>query len=344
MVNELLKFTGERFVPEVSGNIELEHMHRYFFANELCADKIVLDIACGEGYGTELLSKNAQKVYGVDISEEAISHAKKRYNIDNVEFIQGDCTNIPLESGSVDIIASFETIEHHDKHGQMLKELKRVLKPDGILVISSPDKYEYSEKHNYTNPYHVKELTEVEFKDLINSHFNFSNFLGQRIVYGSSLLSEKMALGKTYYNGVSPSSTKTGLIEPLYWVAVASNSPIPPLYQGVYKTDINNAEEIGHLKQHINDLANLNNGLKQSVEESANQSSAYEKKIEELTASNTLLTNSNHSLKLKCEDFKLRLEGLEDLISKKDAIIASAVDWQKDWKKKIFHKWRPSSE
>jgi ubiquinone/menaquinone biosynthesis C-methylase UbiE len=139
-----LDFTGERFVPEARGNIELEHLHRYLQACEIAAGKVVLDIASGEGYGSAMLANRAGRVFGVDNSLEAVEHARNRYKKENLEFMAGHCAAIPLPDKSVDLVVSFETIEHHDKHHQMMREIKRVLRPAGALLISSPDKRWYS--------------------------------------------------------------------------------------------------------------------------------------------------------------------------------------------------------
>lgn len=82
-----MKFTGERFIPGVNGNIDLEHLHRYRFCIDFIADKDVLDIACGEGYGSAMISAHARKVWGVDISAEAISHAQSEYKGENLQFL-----------------------------------------------------------------------------------------------------------------------------------------------------------------------------------------------------------------------------------------------------------------
>jgi cyclopropane fatty-acyl-phospholipid synthase-like methyltransferase len=81
-----MKFTGERFVPEVHGNIELEHRHRYLQACSIAQGKVVLDIASGEGYGSAMLAEHAYQVIGVDISELAVAHAQQRYQRDNLEY------------------------------------------------------------------------------------------------------------------------------------------------------------------------------------------------------------------------------------------------------------------
>src|SRR3954471_14002428 len=148
-----MEFTGERFVPGTRGNIELEHLHRYLQAGEIAAGKVVLDIASGEGYGSAMLANSAARVIGVDISAAAVYHAADRYKKENLEYKVGSCADIPVPDASVDMVVSFETLEHHDQHEQMMREFKRVLRPAGVVLISSPDKDHYSVAPNYSNPY-----------------------------------------------------------------------------------------------------------------------------------------------------------------------------------------------
>jgi ubiquinone/menaquinone biosynthesis C-methylase UbiE len=99
-----LAFTGERFVPGAKGEIWIEHWHRYHFAARWCQGKRVLDVACGEGYGTALLARRAAHVTGADISAEAIAHARSRYgSLANAEFLEASCTALPLDDASVDV-------------------------------------------------------------------------------------------------------------------------------------------------------------------------------------------------------------------------------------------------
>ena len=120
-----MEFTGERFVPGVLGKIEIEHLHRYLSVTRVVAGKTVLDIASGEGYGSAMLARTASKVIGVDISLEAISHAQEKYQAQNLQFCVGSCSAIPIKNASVDVVVTFETIEHHDEHDAMLREIKR---------------------------------------------------------------------------------------------------------------------------------------------------------------------------------------------------------------------------
>lgn len=183
---ENLEWTGERLTTSLeSVHGVIEHLHRYAIAQKITSNKIVLDIASGEGYGSFLISKNATKVYGVDVDEKSIHHAKTKYvSSDNIEFIVGSTDAIPLADNSVDVVISFETIEHHDKHDLMMQEVTRVLKKDGLLLISSPEKSIYNER-DANNPYHIKELNLNDFKDLLNRNFKKVKVFNQRFVIGS---------------------------------------------------------------------------------------------------------------------------------------------------------------
>ena len=108
-----MEFTGERYVPAELGEIRVEHMHRYAAALKLAAGKDVLDVACGEGYGSRLIAGVARAVTGVDISADAIGHANRAYGgLGNLAFRQGSATELPLADKSFDVVVSFETIEH----------------------------------------------------------------------------------------------------------------------------------------------------------------------------------------------------------------------------------------
>ena len=180
---------GERFVPIEMDEpmIAYEHWHRYYIAGEFVKNKTVLDIACGTGYGTKYLSENAKSCIGIDISNSSIKYAKEKFSADNVEFKQGSITEIPLQDKSVDILISFETIEHVDENAQYkaLKEYQRVLKDDGILFISSPniDCWDY----NPNNPFHLKEFITKDFIDFLKKDFKYVSYLGQEVKASSSM-------------------------------------------------------------------------------------------------------------------------------------------------------------
>lgn len=220
-----LKFTGERIVTSINEYWTLEHLHRYAIVTELVKGKVVVDIASGEGYGSNILSEYAEKVIGIDISLEAITHARVKYKKNNLNFLQGDVLNIELGDSSVDVIVSFETIEHHDEHDRMFIEFKRILKEDGLLVISSPEKSIYSDKDGYRNPFHVKELYLKEFENILKIYFSNTSMLYQKSVV-ASIISTNFRCNESLqeFNGDYDNLVKHSYInEPLYNICVASN-------------------------------------------------------------------------------------------------------------------------
>jgi SAM-dependent methyltransferase len=182
-----LEFTGERFTAECQGEMVYEHWHRYLLAAEHVAGKRVLDIASGEGYGTHLLSRTAASITGVDVSAEAVAHASTKYAEANLEYIAASCTQIPLPDQSFDVIVSFEMIEHITEQDEFLSEVKRLLKSDGMFIVSSPNRVEYSEKTGYKNEYHVKELDREELKIMLNRHWSAQKWFAQRPVFQSMI-------------------------------------------------------------------------------------------------------------------------------------------------------------
>ena len=253
-------------MPEVGGDLKLEHLHRYLLAARAVAGKAVLDIACGEGYGSAMLAKAATKVTGVDISQEVITHAQAKYHASNLDFCIGSCTAIPLQDASVDAVVSFETIEHHDQHTAMLREIKRVLKPGGVLIISCPDKLEYSDKPQYCNPHHVKELYHDEFERLLAAFFKNHVIHGQRVIYGSIVLSEgcsrevgcfERADGELQY--------VCGVPHAVYLIAVASDAELPVLACGLLEQPIGEAEPVAARDAHIASLETQINEIYTSI-------------------------------------------------------------------------------
>jgi SAM-dependent methyltransferase len=180
-----LPFTGERFTTDCQGEMVYEHWHRYLIARDQVAGKVVLDIGSGEGYGSHLLSSAAQSVVGVDLSSEAVDHASTKYASANLRYLAASCTQIPLPSQSFDVIVSFEMIEHIHEQAEFIAEVHRLLKPDGLFIVSSPNRPEYSEKTGYNNEFHVKELDRAELKALLDPHWPAQKWFAQRAAFHS---------------------------------------------------------------------------------------------------------------------------------------------------------------
>lgn len=164
-----MEFTGERMIPEFSDDITFwEHVYRYRFASTFTRGKRVLDIACGEGYGSAgLLKSGAKSVIGVDVSTEVCDYAKSKYKID---IRQGSAESIPLPNDSIDVVVSFETIEHVKNPTILVDECARVLSSHGILILSTPNREIYRASGR-DSTYHCSEFSENELEELLKKKF-----------------------------------------------------------------------------------------------------------------------------------------------------------------------------
>jgi ubiquinone/menaquinone biosynthesis C-methylase UbiE len=158
-----------------------EHVSRYIFALQFVENKDVLDVACGTGYGLPFLRGKASRVVGVDASEEALLEAKNVCD-DKTSVLLADALRLPFPDKTFDVVTSFETIEHLHERQEFLREIKRVLKINGLLVLSTPNaNYTKPVNGKPTNPFHVFEYTPEELEMELRSHFLIESFLGQKL-------------------------------------------------------------------------------------------------------------------------------------------------------------------
>lgn len=159
-----------------------EHVARYLFALPYVGDKSVLDIACGTGYGLAFLKTTAKSVTGVDVDFDAAHEALSECDTEKTRVLLGDGTNLPFNDESFDVITSFETLEHLHARNDFLAELKRVLKANGTLVLSTPNaNYTKPVNGKPSNPFHIFEYVPRELKADLENHFVVEKFLGQTL-------------------------------------------------------------------------------------------------------------------------------------------------------------------
>lgn len=159
-----------------------EHINRYTFALGAVSGKVVLDVACGTGYGSKLISKTASLVVGVDISRKALIYATNHYRKNpNTEFVLADANNLPFRDSAFEIVVSFETIEHLARYGNFLQEIKYILKMSGRLIVSTPNGkiYSSSRQAKPRNPFHFKEFGSDEFSQVLSIFSPKMQFYGQ---------------------------------------------------------------------------------------------------------------------------------------------------------------------
>jgi SAM-dependent methyltransferase/glycosyltransferase involved in cell wall biosynthesis len=227
--------TSERFHVGQRGEIEFEHYHRYLFASQFCNGRDVLDVACGEGYGGFLLSQVARSVVGIDIDNTVVEYAAKTYGSDKLGFAQGSCLRIPAPDQSFAVVVSFETIEHIREHDQFLLEVRRVLRPDGVFILSTPDRDVYSAPDK-GNPFHLLELTRSEFRKTLAQQFSFIEMATQKVTAGSVVMPDRrgpVAIQIFHKADVRTYTHSHRLRSAPFLLAVASNSKTPEIQWGL---------------------------------------------------------------------------------------------------------------
>ncbi|NOE34269.1 glycoside hydrolase family 99-like domain-containing protein [Ruegeria sp. HKCCD7318] len=222
---------GRCYLPELQGTIELEHMHRYQIARSLANELDVLDIACGEGHGTFSIAENAKSVIGLDISASAVYHAKSIYRDPRLFFRVGSATDIPLPESSVDMVTYFATTEHIGPHDRIMQELRRVLRPDGLLLISSPNMLEHSDKSGNDRLLHLKELSKDEFVELVGRYFPTTRHYGQRLSMASLIANDQSAPFRVLAQG----HTQDGVSNTRYDLVIASDGELPELPNSIFE-------------------------------------------------------------------------------------------------------------
>ena len=260
-------FTGERYVPGIDDiKLSMEHYQRYYSVLPLVNGKMVLDAACGEGYGTALLAERATHVTGIDLSADTIIRAKQNYSgCKNIDFVEASISQLPIADHSIDVIVSFETIEHVTEEIQwlFLGEIARVLKKDGVLVMSTPNKEIYSDRPGYHNKFHIKEFYRDEFLAFLHTKFS------QVLLYDQFFESVCIVNGDTRTAQAAYYCPGEYLQEAKYYIAVAGNDNIDALdlshiYVGpCHEYDMN----IARILQLQNEVEERNSHLKKLDEE-----------------------------------------------------------------------------
>ena len=219
-----MEFTGERYIPNtiLESEIDIEHHQRYLSIKELVKGKVVVDAASGSGYGSYILAGSAAQVYGLDISVSAVHFAARAYPQDNLQFLSGSITALPFADRSVDVIVSFETIEHVAESAQQsfLQECKRVLKPHGLFIVSTPDKAIYSDLPGYRNEFHLKEFYQDEFTSFLAAFFKKITLARQFISLGYFLAGDSLSS----FTVINSEPVKN---EGKYLIAFCSEAEIP---------------------------------------------------------------------------------------------------------------------
>jgi 2-polyprenyl-3-methyl-5-hydroxy-6-metoxy-1,4-benzoquinol methylase len=350
----MMEATGERFIPELNGEIKYEHLHRYALALDFIKGRAVLDIASGEGYGTAILAKSAGSVIGVDIDPEAVNHAQVQYaSLLNLKFLVGSCSAIPLADASIDVVTSFETIEHHDQHEEMMQEIKRVLKPDGVLLISSPNRLVYSDVPQYVNPFHIKELYYEEFIGLLRQSFHQVYVYGQKLAVGSWVtpLEPSNTSKIKIYAGDSNAlyGATVSLQDPMYFIAICSNN-VNPFSETLESAYIDSADDVFmKLRVHQQNIELALQSTQQAVQEQQRHLGSAHQQLEatqqqfgathqQLEAAQQQFGVTQQELRVTQQELGTRQQELEAMQQELEAMQqhTKAMESSKFWKLRVL--------
>src|ERR1700722_279943 len=181
----VLPLTGERTIPglDVENYWFRRHEVDYQRLTQHCADREVLEAGCGEGYGADLIAGVARRVTALDYDEATVAHVRARYP--RVQVRHANLTDLPLADGSVDVAVNFQVIEHLWDLARFVSECARVLRPSGLLMVSTPNRITFSPgRDTPINPFHTRELNAAELTELLAAAgFSVESMLG--VFHGS---------------------------------------------------------------------------------------------------------------------------------------------------------------
>ncbi len=320
----MLEFTGERVIPgEVDIDLWNEHVARYQFAVRLARSKRVLDAGCGAGYGAAALAAEALQVLGVDLAAEAASYAHAHYRLPNLHFAQASCAALPVASSSLDLVVAFEVIEHLAEWREFLAEARRVLRPSGQLVVSTPNKNYYTASRGCagSNPYHVHEFTCEEFVEELTRIFPsvclYLENHSESIIF-QPLAPEGAAIVKLEHGTADPA-------EAHFYVAVCAVRPQTGAPAFVYVPSASNLllERERHIARLEGELVLKDEWLSTIKAEHADLVEKYRALHQELEQRNRWAEDLNRQL----EEGRRQLERQEKEAAAVAAEYARAVEW-----------------
>lgn len=175
----------ERIIPDKIATtddllIYLRHLFAYEYAkNVLTCNSQVIEIGCGEGYGTSILSQYCKEIIGLDVEDNIIAHATKKYASNNCLFKTYDGIKLPFENNACDAVISFQTIEHVEKDIDFISESHRVLKNDGILILTTPNRLNRLKPGQKPwNRFHVREYSPDDLNNILKTIFKEVSIMG----------------------------------------------------------------------------------------------------------------------------------------------------------------------
>ena len=316
-----MEFTGERVIPgKTDPDLMNEHWARYQFAEPLVHGKLVVDAGCGVGYGSAFLATSARLVLALDTSAEALGAAREEYAHPKVALINADCGRLPLPDASVDVVASFEVIEHMDDWQALISETARVLTPHGQLLVSTPNRIYSQESRQEPNPYHVHEFDYSEFESELGKYFPYVLLFLENHSEAITFIPPQGKGVKTRLEGreCDPQSAH-------FFLAVCSKQPqhVPPAF--VFVPSGGNV--LREREQHVKALQEHVKALQKHVHELEQHIMALQEQVRELEQENAERTRWAQELNMELESVRVDRTKLIERLDETEQRVIERSDW-----------------
>lgn len=351
----MTEFTGERVIPgQVDADLWAEHLSRYRFAvnlaKSLAQPPAALDIGCGVGYGTAALAEIASSATGIDLAPDAISYAREHYNRPGLRFMAGSATSLPFPDASFDLITAYEVIEHLADGDQLLAEARRVLRPGGILLVSTPNTTYYAETRAETgpNPFHLHEYDYDAFVKAVSTAFSHSAVLVQNHTDAFAFYKPQTSRPLEGYI----EATSGGFNDAHFFLAVCSARPLPSLNNFLYVPSAANVlrEREHHIKL-LNDEVRIARAERDTMMQVFEEQTAHVHELDQhLNEQAHLLAHQSRELEARSKwalqvdsELKEKIAELKTVVNALDAAEDTVVE-RTAWAQRVENELNASQE
>jgi len=338
----LAEFTGERVIPgHVDADLWNEHYARYLFASRLARGKRVVDLGSGTGYGSSTLAEMAARVTGVEIAADAVEYARENYGSPKVEFIHASATETGLDKNAYDLVVAFEVIEHLTNWEELLREAKRLLKPGGQFVVSTPNRDYYAESRRLAgpNPFHEHEFDFAEFDAALRELFPYVSLFVQNhseaVVFqplgksaGAEMRIDKgpaQAEGAHFYLAVCALSPQIG--SPTFVYLPAAANVLREREHHIQKLEEELAQKSQWLEKNVAEHAGLVEAHRRLKEELESRNRWAEELNQKLTANGERILALQAELVSEQESAQETVTRYEEKIAELEADAAAKTEW-----------------
>ena len=305
-----LEFDGERVIPgQVDPNLMAEHRARYDFSCQFSREATVLDLACGTGYGSAALAEKASTVYALDLSEEAVRYGKSNYAQPRIHFLVGDGRILPFGGARFDVVIAFEIFEHLADPLPLLEDIKRVLKPEGVLLLSTPNRSISEEERLEPNPFHLQEYVLDEFFPILQQVFEHVVVGGQNHAEGISLGFPGRGSNALPAGDKEPQDTPQSIAESQFFIAICSRLPYEKEWSNPFFYVSSQGNVLQSRNRHLKMYASQEKQLRLHVEE-------LDQELQSRSRHLKIYQSQEEQLKLRIEELDRELQIKNDHIDK----------------------------